>query len=102
MQWSGKKRFSENWSKSWLDIVYKGKGNAMKCGSYRGIKLLEHETKVSEQVIEAQLRRNVKIDDMKFGFQPGNSTRLPREVLRWEMREVGVEEQIIRVCKVNV
>ena len=46
----------------------------MECGSYRGIKLLEHAMKVFERVIEARLRRNVKIDDMQFGFQPGKST----------------------------
>ena len=33
-------------SKSWMVNVYKGKSDALACGSYRGIKLLEHAMKV--------------------------------------------------------
>src|SRR5213083_1656059 len=51
--------------------VYKGKGNALECSSYRGIKLLEHVLKVLERVIEARIRKIVKIDEMQFGFSPG-------------------------------
>ena len=54
--------------------VYKGKGDALECGSYRGIKLLEHEMKVFESVMEARLRQILKIDDMQFGFTPGKGT----------------------------
>ena len=33
--------------------VYKGKGDALECGSYnRGIKLVEHAMKILERVIE--------------------------------------------------
>src|SRR6266516_7564871 len=31
-----------DWKRSWMVNVYKGKGNALECSSYRGIKLLEH------------------------------------------------------------
>ena len=51
--------------------VYKGKGYALTCGSYRGIKLLEHAMKVLERVIEGRLRKIVKIDSMQFGFISG-------------------------------
>ena len=54
--------------------VYKGKGDALTCGSYRGIKLLEHAMKVLERVIEGRLRKIVKIDSMQFGFMSGRST----------------------------
>jgi len=30
-------------------IIYKGKGDPMECGSYRGIKLLEHAMKIVER-----------------------------------------------------
>ena len=46
----------EDWSRSWMVNVYKGKGDALTCGSYRGIKLLEHAMKVLERVIETRLR----------------------------------------------
>lgn len=57
-------RIPEDWSKSWLTTVYKGKGDVMDCGSHRGIKLLEHAMKILERVLEARLRRQVVIDNM--------------------------------------
>ena len=63
-----------DWCKCWMVTVFKGKGDALECGSYRGIKLLEHGMKVFERVLEARLRRNVIIDDMQFGFMPGRGT----------------------------
>src|SRR6266516_6200438 len=54
--------------------VYKGKGNALECSSYRRMKLLEHVLKVLERVFEAQIRKIVKIDEMPFGFSPGKGT----------------------------
>ena len=32
----------EDCSRSWMVNVYKSKGDALTCGSYRGIKWLEH------------------------------------------------------------
>ena len=32
-------KIPEDWSRSWLVNVYKGKGDALECGSYRGKKL---------------------------------------------------------------
>ena len=62
------------WNKSWMVNVYKGKGDALVCGSYRGIKLLDHVMKVLERVIENRVRSSVKIDDMQFGFRSGRGT----------------------------
>ena len=44
--------------------VYKGKGDALECGSYRGIKLLDHVMKILERVIEKRVRSKVSINDM--------------------------------------
>ena len=112
--------------------VYKGKGDALTCGSYRGIKLLEHAMKVLERVIEGRVRKIVKIDDMQFGFMAGRSTtdaifivrqlqekylarnkelwmafvdlkkvfdRVPREVVWWALRYLGVDEWIVSVIR---
>ena len=46
-------------------VVYKGKGDALSCGSYRGIKLLEHAMKVLERVIEGRVRKIVEIDSLQ-------------------------------------
>ena len=67
-------KIPEDWSRSWMVNVYKGKGDALTCGSYRGIKLLEHAMKVLERVIKGRVRKIMKIDDMQFGFMAGRST----------------------------
>ena len=36
----------EDWKSNVVLPIYKGKGDPMKCGSYRGIKLLEHAMKL--------------------------------------------------------
>ena len=108
--------------------IYKGKGDPMECGSYRGIKLLEHAMKVVERIFERRIRQQIKIDDMQFGFMKGKGTtdaifmarqmqenfrvkgrklyfgfvdlekafdRVPREVISWAMRKLGVEEWLV-------
>lgn len=64
----------EDWRKSWMVNVYKGKGDSLECGSYRGIKLLDHVMKVLERVIEVRVRSKVSVDGMQFGFCPGKGT----------------------------
>jgi len=48
----------------------------MECGSYRGIKLLEHAMKVVEleRIFEDRIRQQIDIDDMQFGFMKGKGT----------------------------
>jgi len=41
--------------------VYKGKGDTTECGSYRGIKLLEHAMKVVERILENRIREQIDI-----------------------------------------
>ncbi|XP_065321325.1 uncharacterized protein LOC135928790 [Gordionus sp. m RMFG-2023] len=58
----------EDWRRSIIIPVYKGKGDPLDCGSYRAIKLLEHAMKVFERVLEKRIREQIKIDEMQFGF----------------------------------
>jgi len=48
--------------------IYKGKGDPMECGHYRGIKLLENVMKVVERIFENRIRQQINIDDKQFGF----------------------------------
>jgi len=108
--------------------IYKGKGDTMECGSYRGIKLLEHAVKVVERIFEHRIWQQVEIDHMQFGFMKGKGTtdaifmarqmqenfrikgkklyfgsvdlekafdRVPKEVISWAMRKLGVEEWLV-------
>ena len=115
----------EDWKSSVVLPIYKGKGDPMECGSYRGNKLLEHAMKVIERIFEHRIRQQIVIDDMQFGFMKGKGTtdaifvagqmqenfrvkgkklyfgfvdlekafdKVPREVISWAMRKLGVEE----------
>ena len=126
-------RMPEDWKNSILIPVYKGKGDPLECGSYRGIKLLEHAMKVVERVLEKRIREQAVIDNMQFGFMPGKGTtdaifivrqvqekyrskgkclymafvdlekafdRIPREVLRWAMRQLKVDEWLVSAVMV--
>ena len=50
------------------------KGDPVKCGSFRGIKLLEHAVKVVERILEYKIRQWIDIHDMQFGFMEGKGT----------------------------
>jgi len=56
----------EDWKSSVVLPVYKGKGDPMECGSYRGIKLLEHAMKVIESIFEHRIRQQIETDDMQY------------------------------------
>jgi len=64
----------EDWKSSVVLPIYKGKGGPRECGSYRGIKVLEHAMKVVERIFEHRIRQQIEIDDMQFGFMKGKGT----------------------------
>ena len=53
---------------------FKGKGDPLVMGNYRGLKLLEHVMKILERVIESIIRSRVNINEMQYGFMPGRVT----------------------------
>ena len=63
-----------DWVLSVVVPIFKGKGDAMNCMAYRGLKLLEHAMKIVEKVLERRLECMVKVDEMQFGFMPGKGT----------------------------
>ena len=63
-----------DWEDSFIINIYKGKGDALERGNYRGLKLLDHVMKGIERVIEKIIREIISIDDMQFGFMPGRGT----------------------------
>ena len=69
-----KEKIPEDWRKSLIVPIFKKKGDILECGNYRGIKLLEHELKILERILDKRIRKAVKIDPKQFGFMPGNST----------------------------
>ena len=57
------KGIPDQWKTSILVPIFKGKGDVMNCGSYRGVKLLEHCMKIVEEVLERKIRALVDFDE---------------------------------------
>ena len=55
---------------------------------YRGVKLLEHAMKTVEKMLERRLRHMVKVDEMQFGFMPGNGMIDAEFILRRLKRSI--------------
>jgi len=64
----------EDWKSSTTIPIYKGKGDAMDCGKYRRVRLLEHSMKVYEYVLEKIMRDMVAIGNYQFAFGQGRSS----------------------------
>ena len=104
--------------------IFKGKGDIMNCGMYRGVKLLEHAMKIVEKVLDKGLRKVITINDMQFGCIPGKGAfilrriqeecsskqkklymyfaylekafdRVPKKVVKWAMRRIGITEALV-------
>ena len=75
-------KIPDEWCTSDTVTIYKGKGDPLLCGSYRGIRLLEHPMKVFERVIESRLRGIVSINDRQRGFMPNRSATDAIHLLR--------------------
>ena len=54
--------------------LYKGKGDALDRGNYRGLKLTEQAMKILERIVNCLIRQVVSIDNSQFGFVPGRGT----------------------------
>ena len=84
-------RIPEQWTGSLTVPIYKGKGDSMECGKYRGVRLLEQGLKVFETIVEERLRKCVVIDRCQFGFCKGRSTTEAIHTLR-DMQEKYLEK----------
>ena len=63
-----------DWQESFIVNLYKGKGDALNRGNYRGLKLIEQVMKVLERVVEGLIRQRIEIDEMQCGFMSGHGT----------------------------
>ena len=63
-----------SWKDSTTITLYKGRGDALDCAKYRGLRLLEHGFKLYEKVLEEKLRRITLVGNNQFGFIAERST----------------------------
>ena len=63
-----------DWLESIIVNCFKGKGDALERGNYRGLKLLDQGMKMFERILDKIIRQRVNIDEMQYGFMPGRGT----------------------------
>ena len=64
-----------DWQESFILNLYKGKGNTLERGDYRGLKLTDQVMKLVGHVLEIQIRQMININEMQFGFIPCRGTK---------------------------
>ena len=52
-----------DWEQSFIVCLYKGKGDALERGNYRGLKLTEQVMKILERIVDGLIRQLVSIDN---------------------------------------
>ena len=81
--------------------IFKGKDDVLSCGSYRGVKLLEHAMKIVERAPEKQIQTLVNLNEMQFGFMPGKGTVDAIFIVK-RMQEEYKKDKKLHMCFVNM
>ena len=82
--------------------IFKGKGDVMSCGSYRGVKVLEYAMKIVERVLESQIQTLVNLNKMQFGFMPGKGTVDAIFIVRRMQQEYQKKDKKLYMCVVDM
>ena len=90
-------KMPSEWDNSYTIPVFKGKGDALLCGKYRGVRLLEHGMKLWEKILERRLKEVIEIDENQFGFQQGKSTTDAILVVRQLQEKYGEKRKLYHV-----
>ena len=90
----------EDWKSSVILPIYKGRGDPMECGSYRGIELLEHAMRVVEGIFGHRVWQRIGVNDMQFGFVrgKGDTDAIFAERRMQEKFRVGGKEALLWLC----
>ncbi|XP_067121871.1 uncharacterized protein [Centruroides vittatus] len=67
-------KIPDEWRKSILAPVFKGKGDVQDCGNFGSIKLLSHTMKIWEKIVERRITQESEIGKKQFGFMPERGT----------------------------
>ena len=92
----------DEWKASVIVPIFKGKGDVMSCGSYRGVKLLEHAMKIVEEVLEKQIQTLIKLNKMQFRFITGKGTVDAIFIMRRMQEEYQKKDKKLYMCFVDM
>ena len=82
--------------------IFKGNCDIRHCSCYGDVKLLEHDMKVVERVLENRFCRIVFVDEMQFGFMPERGTINAVFILRRLQEEYHAKEKKLYMCFVGL
>ena len=82
--------------------IFKGKRDAISCGSYTGMKSLEHAMKIVQRVLERQIRTLVNLNEMQFGFMPGKGTVDAIFIVRRMLEKYQKKDKKLYVCFADI
>ena len=92
----------DKWKTGAIVPIFKGKGDVMSCGSYRGMKLLEYALKIVERILERQIRTLINLKKMQCGFIPGKGTVDSIFIARRMQGEYQKKDKKLYMCFVGV
>ena len=90
------------WKTSVVEPIFKRKGDVMNCGSYRGVKLLEHGMKIIERMLERKIRALVDFNEAQFGFMSGKGTTDALFLVRRLQEEHRAKDKRMYMCFVDL
>ena len=92
----------DEWKTSVIVPIFKGKDVAMSCGSYRGVKLLEHAMKIVERVLERRIRTLINLNEIQFEFIPGKETVEAIFVVKKMQEKYQKKKKKLYMCSVDM
>ena len=85
-------RVPDDWHLSCIINLFKGNGDSLSCGNYKGIKLQEHVMKILEDILSTIIREQVSINNMQFGSIPVRGTTDAIFILR-QLQEKNLQKK---------
>ena len=95
-------KIPKDWEESHILNLYKGKGEALDRGNYRGLKLTDQVMKLLERVLDSSIGKMVNIDDMQFGFVPGRGTTDAISIFRQLQEKYFVANKPLYIAFVDI
>ncbi len=79
----------QDWGKTIILPIYKGKGDSGRCGNYRGISLINQIAKLYEGILQKRARTVIepKLGEEQHGYRKDRSTLDPIFILRMVMEK---------------
>ena len=97
-----REKMPDEWRRSVLVPLYKGKGDIKECGNYQGDQVDEPHYEMWERTIEARIGKEVTIAEQQFGFMSGRSTTDAIFCLRMLLEKWTERQKAVHCAFINL